>query len=309
MRNLYIGILVLFSSFFLSCENLLVKELDLEDFDFERQMVISGVIDNEKEEFIFYVSENTAITESFSGPEESAIPDATVSLFKDDELIGSPEYFVDGSVYFLSLNGIELVEGEYSVEVTAPTLPEVKAKTSIPSEVPLTQIEYIEDAGIHPETLERADAVKITFDDPEGANFYGLNIIANELGTVMDTFVIGTDTTFFEYTPFINIGSNDPDVFLSRNGFLLPDDFFEGREKSVTLFLDSFGFDISENKESIVVSWENLSEEKYLFTRSLELYQSSGDFGPFSEAVSVYTNVENGLGYFAGSHLSYYDLP
>jgi len=309
MKNLYIAIPLLFSLLFISCEDLLVKELELEEFDFESQLVISGVIDNNTEEIAIYVAENSAITSNYSNPEESAVSDATVNVYKGSTLIGSPEYNPDQNIYFLSIAGSELTEGDYALEVSAGSFPDVRATTSIPNLVPLKEIEYIEDAGIHPNTLERSDAIIITFDDPDGKNFYGFNIISSQLGVIMDTFIYNMDTTIFEYSPFIDIASNDPDVFLNDAGFLMPDDFFEGREKSITLFIDAYDIDIAEIKEVLVISWENLSEEKYLFSRSLELYQNSGDFGPFSEAVSVYTNVENGLGYFAGSHRSFYSLP
>ena len=294
-----------------SCEDALVKTLELDDFEYEKQLAISGALFSTADEFKLLISENQAITDPFDEWEPAR--DATASLFKGEELIGDLKFtenadFVD-NLFRLDLQNIEIDPGIYRIEVEHPTLGMATAETEVPEDIELDQIEYIEDFGIAPNFLNKSDAIQVTFNDPPEDNYYSLRI---EMDTViMDTFIYEMDTIIYPVTPYLGVDSAEPNAQLLQDGILFSDSFFNGNEHTITLYLA--GLEFEENVEEIIdalrITWDVISRDKFEFDSSLELYNNSQGFGPFTEAVTIYNNVENGIGVFSGLNRSFYPIP
>lgn len=312
MKKTYF-ILIACCLIFTACEDALVKTLELEDFDYEKQMAISGALNSEADEFKLLISENQAITDPFDEWEPAV--DATATLFKGTTIIGNPT-LVEGNpaegpkdLFSLNLEGIDLDPGTYRLEVEHPTLGMASAETEIPVDVQLRDIEFSEDHGIAPNFLTRLDAVLVTFDDPPEDNYYSLRF---ELDTIiMDTFIFENDTIIYQEGLYLDVDTDEEGAQFINNGILFNDSFFNGTENTVTLFLA--GLDYVENKQEVIdnlkITWDVISRDKFEFDSSLELYYDSQGFGPFTEAVSIFNNVEGGVGIFSGLNRSFYPIP
>lgn len=306
---LFFGLLFLFTS----CENILVKTLDIDDFDYEKQMAVSGTISSTDEELRILISENQAITDPLDG--WNPLQDVDVSLFRGPALLGNLEFQpvaeeendIDG-VYTMDLSPINIDPGEYRLELNHPELGMATATTQVPNEVKIDDIVFQKDFGIAPNLLQRTDAIIITFNDPPEENYYQIKIENN--ATSFDTFIFEMDTIIYEDSPYIQLDVKEQNAQIGGNNILLTDVFFNGETYELVIYITDFSEEgVSEIIEDMRVSWEVLSKDKYEFDSSLELYFNSQGLGPFSEAVSVYNNVEGGLGVFAGVNQTFYDIP
>jgi len=302
------------SFFFCSCEDILAKTLELEDFDFEKQMALSGTLISSADQFRLLVSENQAITSPRG--DWQPLDDAMVSLYKDGSLVGELAFKAEAdsvlevdSVFVLDLENIDVTPGVFSIEVSHPDFPTASAASVLPSEIPLTEIVFEEDFGIAPNFLERTDAIHITFSDPpDEENYYSFTIDSDTI--TMDTFIWQNDTTIFERELYLSLDTNEPNVHLNGNTILFKDDFFNGQEHTISFYvLDSSGDGISEFIDDLEISWEVTSIEHFEFTQSLDLYYDAQGFGPFSEAVTVFNNVEGGVGIFSAINRAIYKIP
>lgn len=302
------------SFIFCSCQDILTKTLELEDFDFEKQLVISGTLISSEEEFRLLVSENQAITEPLN--DWQALEDAQVSIYKDGSLLSELAFEANAgeenevdSLFVLDLNNVDVEPGTYRVEVSHPDFPTATATSTLPEEIPITSIVFEEDFGIAPNFLERTDAVLITINDPaEEKNYYSFTIETDTI--VLDTFEFLGDTTFVEQELFVDIDSAEPNIIFTGGKVLFNDDFFNGTEHTIIFYVNSFfGRDLSEFKDNMEIGWEVMSKEDFEFTQSLNLYYDSQGFGPFSEAVSLFNNVEGGVGIFSTINRTFYDIP
>lgn len=302
---------------FSSCEDILTKNLELEEIAFEKQIAISGSLDSSADEFSVLVSENQSITDPFD--EWEALSDAIVSLYQDEVLLGElsfeetsvqpEEAFENGKgLFVLDLENLNIEPNDYRIEVSHPDFPDASATSTLPSEIAIDNIVFEADFGIAPNFLERTDAVHISFTDPPGDNYYNFNIVSDTIG--MDTFIFEMDTFIFEQFYYISIDSNEPNVQFTNNGVLFSDDFFDGEEHTITFYVTDFSPEgISEFRNELDIEWEVMSEEKFRFKESFNLYQDSQGFGPFSEAVSIYNNIEGGVGVFSTTNKSFYPIP
>jgi len=305
-------IIVGFLMMLTSCQDLLVKTLELEDFAYEKQMAISGVLIPTENEFKLLISENQAITEP--ADQWEAVEDAVATLYKGETELGQLEFGFDNpdgpnNIFSLNIENIDLDPGTYRLEVEHPTLGMATAETEIPADIAIDKIEFVEDYGLAPNDLTRADAILVTFNDPPEDNYYSLRLEADSI--VLDTFISGTDTFIYEVNGGIWVDFDVPGAQNVANGFIFNDTFFDGSsEQTVGMYLP--GLNYEDDKEGFLsnfkVSWDVISRDKYEFDSSLNLYYESQGFGPFTEAVSIYNNIDGGVGIFSGLNRNFYPI-
>jgi hypothetical protein len=280
-----------------SCENLLIKDLELEDFDFEKQLVLNASLNSSSDSMVVFVSENISILETEQ--DIIFIDNAEVDLFFEGQKIADLKLGDDSRYYHYFGDSIRPV-GEYELVINHPTYSEARAITHIPEDVPILDFEYIEDAGFDPLQQIETSAVRIKFKDPPGNNYYSFQVFSDFI--YEDTFIQGIDTFIFENEIYIDTSIDDPNVITTQeNSILLTDELFNDKEYILNIKIVNYnGIDPSELKDYLKFKWEVLSEDYFNYETSLNKYYQSSDFGLFSEPVTIHTNVENGLGIFAG---------
>lgn len=309
--------------FFSACENILVKTLELEDFDYESQLVITGTLISNDSIFKLLISENRAITEPLY--EWEPLEGAIATLYKEESSIGELTYNensfieevwtgngwgeVSKGLYELELGNLDLSPGKYSIEVSHPNFDMATAESEIPESIPLKEIVFEEDYGISPNNLERSDAILITFDDPIGDNYYKFDTFSDSIR--IDTFSFGGDTMFYERKLNLGIDTGEPNAVWAAGGILVNDDLFDEKEHTIVIYVQNYFSEdpVKDILDFVSLSWEVISKDRYDFETSYSRYDDSNDFGPFSEAVSIFNNVEGGLGTFSGTNRSFYKIP
>ncbi len=321
IASILIG-LVLSSLLLMSCEDLLVKELDIEDdFNFTQQLGISGSLINSYNEPSDDVFSKILLAENQSVVEQVADPvfynSEALDLYKDGEYYNTFTNDDDG----IHVNQVEnsndpsfaIDPGSYRIEVDHPEFGLVTAETVMPDPVTLTSLEMdsLNFGGAEFENETRF-VVTVQFDDPPGDNYYKIDlyttdeelVVFDTIISAMDTFIIERGIGFY-YIESINLQG----ALESYNGgYLFDDSVFDDSAFTFTFNMvlsDSQDLTQSDIEESIAVKWSCISEELYNFETSYTNFRNSQNLGPFSEPVSIYTNVENGLGYLGAENFYY----
>lgn len=227
------------------------------------------------------------------------IPNAIVSI----QEVGGAAFtlnMIDTGIYVSAIE--KPIAGKtYLLSVTHPDFESVNSTSAIPSEVNLNSIEILENVIIESYTYKK---VRITFNDPPGKNYYRMSFFTTGLG--YDWYSGGQELVWTEYSFWINYqdpNSNSIDgTLIGTESILLSDEYFDGKEHSIDILIDSYYFEEyyqTEYDQFFKVKLHHVSREYYWFALSLDKYYEVSDLEFFTQPVQVYTNIENGLGIFA----------
>ncbi len=207
---------------------------------------------------------------------------------------------------------------ELAVQASASGLGTVQARDRVPFAVPIQQwdtvsVENTDDgSGFGFTTLE----LTLTINDPgDRSNFYMLEGFIGQryvIETVFDpntgTFVNDTieveepfwSRAYFSTTDQVLISESDAGLGETRVFFgraVFRDDTFNGNTRSFRVRLESFI-----RPGTLDLRLVSISESAFRYYRTLERYAYvEGD--PFAEPVQVFTNIEGGLGIWAGANV------
>ena len=105
---------------------------------------------------------------------------------------------------------------------------------------------------------------------------------------------------------------DNPDTKMRPEAISFTDEIFNGSQYTFDFLIEEYYFGSSKSLsgdgyeddetwefESIYISMSRVSQEYYWYENSYQAYLFSYD-NMFSQPVQVYTNIENGLGIFAG---------
>ena len=183
----------------------------------------------------------------------------------------------------------------YDLFVNAPPYGDVRASTSIPVPSAITSIDVYESIANQSSMLK----VKMA-DNGAEANFYEIFLeLESEYYNYVDKKIEsrGHKTQMISKDPTIQ---DDAEMYYSS--ILFKDLLFNGKEVELTFELSGGGLS---HHGMISLTLKTLTEEGYHYLKSRRLQDmSSGD--PFAQPVTVYNNIENGFGIFAGYSASVY---
>jgi hypothetical protein len=313
MRQSYISVVqilllaIIASLAMTSCEDALVKDLDIEDdLDFEQRLGLSGTIFHQFDGDPDFQVSGILLAESQSiieNPEEVVYYEGgELNVSNSSGVVGQFMELGDGRYIGVDPNTMlnyDFPAETYSVEVTHPSLGMVSATTTMPEPVYLTEITL--DSIDVPES-EFSDLtpflVTMTFTDPPGENFYGFTIDR-----------IPPNTEYFTVRPRLQQVNNPNLVWLNSDLVVFTDEIFEDSEYTISFYIDISvtgailsDLTIEQIKSQLRIVWSCFSEDRYRFDISYDNFVDSSDLGPFFEPVSLYNNVENGLGYFGAAN-------
>ena len=268
-----------------------VSDLVLDNSDFKSKLVINCLF-NPEEVFSVQVTNSRNILDLES--QIGAIEDAVVII--RNELDKSEEILIETKPGHYSSNILMPIAGnKYTIEVEAEGFSSVYASSRIPA----FQNNFVIDTSVIEVEGQSIFKVDITFDDLEGAgNYY---VWEMELLQGDNRFLSGIGTTDAHTERVSPLNSKQTRIFLS-------DSSFDGESYS-TSFFSSEAVNSSETTTSEVRLF-NVSENMYKYYKTLELYENlnSNSNTNLSPPVAVYSNIEGGLGIFAGFNLSTYQF-
>jgi hypothetical protein len=201
----------------------------------------------------------------------------------------------DSLGYYRSTSGSPQQGKNYSIRVIAPDYAAVEASSSCPAQI---EAEFSELQTTVDEFDQPAYSFNITFNDPPGEDFYQIMVIAEYRFTNPNT------GQGFVNRYYPQIWSDDPGIdaeeISNAEGFFFPDVLFDGKTFSVNVkMLSNYWNGGGQSQIKYYAYFRSVSEDyyKYKVTSTLQDY-TSGD--PFAQPVTVYNNIQNGFGVFAG---------
>lgn len=217
--------------------------------------------------------------------------DADLKLYRNGNLYADLDYLDDVLRYqYFSSESFPTTAGEtWRLEASIPEFNAVSIEQVMPAKAIITDATYEEEGTIDSEGF-RVDELIVDVEDPEPGkiNYYGLAL--RQIYVTIDT---NGDTTQVS-SGSVYLDSNDPLLSYSdRYGLLFTDEGFANNEYQLRTYTY---YSLDEDVVLEVVVYQ-LTEDAWLYARSLEQYQNSID-NPFAEPVTVHSNVEGGFGVF-----------
>lgn len=286
----------------LSCREHIV---DFEITQSQPRLVIGGLI-NSDSAMVIKISRTVGTLETDA---KYGVKEAEVLLYENEKLVtelfydaNDPESDID-DIYVSEDGFVPSGASNYAIRVSADGYPSVRASTSFPKKIPIEEV-LIDTALVQVGDFLNGVNARISFQDPAGGeNFYSIVILEE-------------NRVYNEYNEY-----GEP---IEENGFvneylskpLLPrlDEKIEFNGKSnfrfKVLYLSDISFDgrlftydflmHAPTGGKLTVFLNHITEAHYQYGTTSQLQQLESTENPFSQPVQVFSNVENGLGIFAG---------
>ncbi len=310
MRNLIGNLIVIFELFVISsCST----KVNLNIPEIEPLIVVNSLISDKS-----LIVVNLSYTSPNSTVEEQKINNAEINLFVND-VFAEKLKFTETGKYISSF--YPEVGKKYKIEINVQGFDIISAETEIPSKVSISEGYYkYNSTYVHQQSNYLSEA-KVTFMDFPSENNYYLVTFYHKCFSgpeiwdeVSNTWII-EDTTEITYRRVFYLRSNDP-VIENENDL----DYLGIDGSSIYFLVFSDELLTEENTvEFIIDATETLCCDNYVIIRSINydlykyyksLIRQNYNSGSMNMDLSngflsnnpndLYTNVENGLGIFAG---------
>jgi len=192
----------------------------------------------------------------------------------------------------------------YSIEVNHDNYENARSTNKLPGEIIIDNIEWHEEVYVSGDLFRK---INVTFQDSQEKDYYLIRMsgafweeIIDPLTGLSDSGLVIHPIYFFSQ----NAAVEEINSHSSQSSISFIDELFNGDQYTIDLLLYEFYFNNQPGwevgLESIYISLSKISEEYYLYQKSYQKYQNSSGNTLFSQPTQVYTNIENGLGIFAG---------
>jgi hypothetical protein len=281
------------------------KEIEFDAQDIAPRIVVNSLFTNDSL-WTANISRSVGVLETTS---YTSIDDADVSIF-DGNGVQVTTLTNQGDGLYTSPTGATPQADElYTIEVNAPGYTSVNATNRIPTAVQINSIDTVSSTNSDGEDILETT---INFQDPPAnENYYMVEVLVK--GTWIDEFEGDT----IEFREPLRISCNDINVEtinrFNSGGFentylylMLKDENFDGEDYALTFSVINYA-ELKDLELFGEIRLVNTSEAYFNYLKSFNMYQrASGN--PFATPVQVYSNVENGMGIFAGGTLTYWDV-
>jgi len=281
------------------------KEIEFDAQDIAPRIVVNSLFTNDSL-WTANISRSVGVLETTS---YTSIDDADVSIF-DGNGVQVTTLTNQGDGLYTSPTGATPQADElYTIEVNAPGYTSVNATNRIPTAIQINSIDTVSSTNSDGENILETT---INFQDPPAnENYYMVEVLVK--GTWIDEFEGDT----IEFREPLRISCNDINVEtinrFSSGGFentylylMLKDENFDGEDYALTFSVINYA-ELKDLELFGEIRLVNTSEAYFNYLKSFNMYQSASG-NPFATPVQVYSNVENGMGIFAGGTLTYWDV-
>lgn len=279
--NRLLSMAVLITVILSSCE----VDYDFEDKDLKRRVVINALI-TPQEEFVVRLNWSGTYTD---GTKFKAVADAEIRLYEDNTEVVNCRAERQG----VTTTGFTPTAGRhYRLVVTVPNYGELTGETDIPH-APLASLTY----ALHKGWYRHFDMTELTVaQDAKAVWIRG----KRKYKGFTDVFEYYTTSAFVDQINGANDASeaNDKGSTVNFEQFLrIP---FENCKAVVPLRFSVFGAEDEKHVFQVITASDTY--DRYMKSRyKQELNTEWGaEENPFVEQITVYTNINNGLGVFAG---------
>mgnify|MGYP000436098463 FL=1 len=297
MKNLLPIFLILSALTLSNC----TKEIEFDAQDIAPRIVVNSLFTNDSI-WSAHISRSVGVLETTS---YTTIDNASVNIFDDNaNLVTTLTHQGDG--LYTSPTGVSSQPNQsYTLEASASGYESVNATNSIPSAVPIYQLDTVTSTNNDGETILEAT---ITFQDPPNvSNYYMLEVFVTGMYydeweqdsiEIREPLQISCDDINVETVNRFNFGGFE-NTYLY---LMLKDQNFDGENYSLTFSVINYA-ELKEMDLFGEIRLVNTSEEYFNYLKSFNMYQRTIN-NPFATPVQVYSNVNNGMGIFAGGTLT-----
>ena len=251
---------------------------------------------------------------------ESILNNATIEVLEGEIVVD--QLIVDTTLEsiflpsrYISSTGFQPQAGNnYTIEINAPGFSSASASTVVLKQIAIDAFEF-ENRIVQISETFFGYPVSMEFDDPEAENnYYRLETVLTvqfEPGGMLEN-----DTTILLVSPKLTQGQGFAEDIPLFHGLYFSDIQFKGEKQNMEFIVDAsrlrelLNAADDENEltsVSISVILKHITKENYDYGITSDLQKKIND-DPFAEPVQVRTNVENGLGIFAGYSYDVYSI-
>lgn len=281
--------LILASYMFIACgDDFFKSETTIEIPDVESSLSVIANLNTTDNCHGLIISEtqNILSTEPFK-----IIRDATVKIEGLDQDIFFSINDMDST--YQACDSFVASQREYTLTIEKEDIL-LTSSSTVPDKVDVTDVS-LDFATDTTDVIDVIDLISFKILDPPGDNYYKLEI------SYFEDFGPAFDLEESFYT-ILNPES------VTSSFELFTDEDFENSTKELRLILQRC---CSFNQENIVklrISLSNLSEDAYLYRKSILDYESANS-NPLIDPTNIYSNIDGGLGIFSLSTASIYEIP
>lgn len=311
--------LILYAALLVSCETL-VEDFKVKKPEDKITMLGYAMADSIP---AIYLTSNLGLDDQLVFP---PILDANVEFLSNGTLVGTMDYTDSG---WYSLDNYSFIPGNnYSLQVSASGYPAVSAEFSVPArpEMSLIDTNFIRET--YPDCPDCGELYYLEFqvefmNQPAIDEYYAVEVkqttfcTRDEYNYCEGITVSGSRTTYlYSSAPYIETSRMFEDEYYNRNanedagGDAL---FFSDRLLDEGLNMLTFRTDIevygidTTNDFWATLIFKKIDKSMFEYARSKgRNYNTDGN--PFVQPVSIYSNVENGLGLVWGSSQTEYEI-
>ena len=281
------------------------KEIEFDAQDIAPRIVVNSLFTNDSL-WTANISRSVGVLETTS---YTSINNADISIFNGNGVLVTTLTDQGDGLYTSPTGATPVADELYTIEVNASGYTSVSATNRIPTAVQINSIDTVSSTNSDGQTILETT---INFQDPPtNENYYMVEVLVK--GTWIDFFEGDT----IEFREPLEISCNDVNVeTVNRFNFggfentylylMLKDENFDGEDYALTFSVINYA-ELKDLELFGEIRLVNTSEAYFNYLKSFNMYQrASGN--PFATPVQVYSNVENGMGIFAGGTLTYWDV-
>ena len=281
------------------------KEIDFDAQDIAPRIVINSLFTNDSV-WAANISRSVGVLDTTS---YTNIDDAVVSIFDGNGIMVTSLTNQGEGLYTSISEATPEANESYTIEVSAPGYTAVNATNAIPSAIPIYDIDTVSSTNNNDQTILETT---INFQDPpETDNYYMVEVL------IKGTWINEWEEDTIEFREPLEISCNDLNIetinSFTSGGFentylyiMLKDQNFNGEDYSLTFSVINYA-EIKDMDLFGEIRLVNTSEAYFNYLKSFNMYQNTIN-NPFATPVQVYSNVNNGMGIFAGGTLTSWDV-
>ncbi len=216
---------------------------------------------------------------------------------------------------------VDILEMDYYTN-TQTIIETLKAKTIIPKKINIDVAQQPDLIKKRDDYIDTALVYEVSFDDPVGSNYYYMLVYSIDVGSAslesidLDSLWLNHAVNYeYEQNPnqtritVISENSqimseaigNQSDFSLNSRGVLFNDERFNGSKKKIILSVPTY---YTNSSQYLFIDLLHVNENYYNYYYALYKQNEWKEENLYAEPVQLYTNIENGLGVFAGASLS-----
>ncbi len=285
MKNLItiLSLILLFSS----CEQ--IVELDIEEYEpkIRTSTIIHNIDDNNPQLHSCVSSITNAIGIYDNNSELEFLYGAQVYLSENEIDFTNFSYDLTSNNVLFDMNG---EANRYSLVIEYPEYKTVYSELVYPLAPNASNIEYQFENRYSSIQGVYYDEINFTINDnePEKTNYYGVQVM-------IETKCCGDRYPIWTFANDFNL--------IKLNGFGSVIAFSDNLGEQFKIQVENTWIDLDEHKVILKVS--QFTEDYYRFLVSYNNYINSAD-NPFAEPITIYSNIENGLGIFGAMNSKWF---